>query len=602
MPTLDESTYTHCRLFLRSDARVSTRLTPHKPVEVQIPHAGIPSHPSGAHGTPAALAPHTAHTIASSPDVGTTTVCVIIVTWNRKKDVDNILRSLSKQDFPRHHMHVIVVDNSSTDGTLNHLSALWHPDAIVENATDKAHEPRFEPPLYPNLDRPNAAGFASLTLVRNHSNMGGCGGFNTGLSYISHAFASRGNPPDFAWLVDDDADVPPSALAELIRAAATDPHIGIVGSRTVDISNKHTTIESTIYLNREVGAMGDAPPPQHPRFESHNEWIKHVGGPRGEGTYSGLRDVDVVSACSMLARWSAVEKIGFWDWRYFIYCDDADWCLRFAKAGYRVVLNLDAVVYHTPWNLKLTVARIYYSQRNMLWMLQKVLPTATLRKAMRRRMAAILRDSLRASLHRRLFHAEVIRRTADDIAVNRAGKLDNDGPSPEATIDCFRNANLLHAHKRIAVVCCHPASIAWADQLRVLVSQSINPTAGEAMPHWTYITRNDVPDHAGLNEPAATRPYRLIYAGHRLSRLRRQFRVITQRPSLIVVFDQTTDFPAVWGRWNLHLDSRKLITGQLERDGLGPKAAFLWRWCWSALRCARFALTVKPFASNTKFG
>ena len=79
----------------------------------------------------------------------------------------------------------------------------------------------------------------------------------------------------------------------------------------------------------------------------------------------------------MLARWGGVKKVGFWDYRYFIYCDDADWCLRFAQAGYRVVLSLDAVVYHTPWHHKLTPARAYYAMRNIMWVLRKVLPLET---------------------------------------------------------------------------------------------------------------------------------------------------------------------------------------------------------------------------------
>ncbi|MGE3107073.1 MAG: glycosyltransferase family 2 protein [Phycisphaerales bacterium] len=581
---------------------MSTRLTPNKPIEVRIPPTPGAAAPAGENGR-VAEAGGTGARAGASVAAATATVCVIIVTWNRKKDVDNILRSLSRQDYPTGRMHVIVVDNSSTDGTLNVLSAAWKPEFVVENATDRAHEPRFEAARRLTPGEANAGGFGSLTLVRNHSNMGGCGGFNTGLSYVAHALASRGRAPEYAWLVDDDADVPSNALTELTKAAASDERIGLVGSRTVDMSNKRVTIESTIYLNREVGAMGDAPPVGHARHEYHAEWVKKVGGPRGENEYTGLRDVDVVSACSMLARWSAVEQVGFWDWRYFIYCDDADWCLRFGKAGYRVVLNLDAVVYHTPWNMKLTVARIYYSQRNMLWMLQKVLEKKPLRRAMRHRMWSILRDSLQASMHRRLFHAEVIRRTAMDVVVNRAGKLDRDGPAPEATIDAMRRAGVLSSGKRIAVLCSHPASVGWADQLRVMVNQGLDHAAGESMPRWTYVTRNDVPDHGGGNEPAATRPYRLIYAGHRLSRVRRQLRMLTQRPAMVVVFDQTTDYPACWGKWNLHLDSKRPGMGQLERDGVIAKAGFLGRWAWTALRCGWYAMRVKPRgASATRYG
>ena len=46
--------------------------------------------------------------------------------------------------------------------------------------------------------------------------------------------------------------------------------------------------------------------------------------------------------------------------------------LAWIRAGYRVVCNLDAVVFHTPWFQKLTPARLYYSQRNIVWVIQKV--------------------------------------------------------------------------------------------------------------------------------------------------------------------------------------------------------------------------------------
>jgi GT2 family glycosyltransferase len=538
------------------------------------------------------------------PGVAVCTVAVVMVTWNRKADVSKAIEALSKQDFPRERMHVIVVDNNSTDGTTNFLVQRWRPESVVENPTERAHEPRFEPALRLNAEgQGNAGGFASMTIVHNHANMGGCGGFNTGFGYVAHAFSERygRRAPDFVWLVDDDIDLPPDALSQLTRAAATDPSIGLVGSRTVDLGNRTTTIETTIYFDRAKGVMADEPPPGHPRHDSHREWIQKVGGTRGDRSYSGTRDVDVVSACSMLARWPAVEKVGFWDHRYFIYCDDADWCLRFARAGYRVVLSLDAVVYHTPWNMKLTVARIYYAQRNILWMAQKVLPSKDLRRLLARRMYAILRDSLRAGIHRRLFHADIIRHTALDVATNHGGKLANDGPPARPTTDGFRAAGALKRGKWIAVLCSAPPSIAWADALREHVRATLAP--GDEMPRWAYWVRNDVPDHQGLHEPAESRPDRIVYSSAYRSRFfRRQLPMFNRPPAVVVVFDQTTDFPAFLGGWNAHVDSRKPTVAQFERDGILRKAAFVARWSWSAVRCAAFALTAKPYTSATKYG
>ncbi len=528
-------------------------------------------------------------------------VAVVVVTWNRKGDVTNALEALARQSYPRERMDVVVVDNASTDGTLEHLTERFRPEAIVHNPTERAHEPNFQPPSRPFPDAPNAAGFRSLTIVRNTSNMGGCGGFNTGFGYIAHALASP--PPDFVWLADDDAGFPEDALAQLVGAARTDPKIGIVGSRTVNIADRSTTIETTIYLDRKTGAMCDEPPPHHPRYQSHREWVARTGGTKGKREFSGLRDVDVVSACSLLARWSAVEKVGFWDWRYFIYCDDADWCLRMAKAGYRVVLNLDAVVYHTPWLLKLTPARIYYAQRNAVWMLQKILPQRELRAVTLKWMKTILRDSLRAGLHRRLFHAEIIRTTARDIAIGRTGKTASDGPPAVPVIDALRQAGCLRAGARVALLCAlgdrGDESLKWAADLRAHVRENL--AAGEAEPRWLEVVRNDVLAAEREAAPGPT-PERIVYGGHMRSRIRRQLDLLRRPPTAVVVFDQTNDFPAVRGRWNIHIDTRKPTAAQLERDGLVPRAAFLARWATTALRCALYALRVRPYTSPTRYG
>ena len=374
-----------------------------------------------------------AHTPIPPPNVA-----VIIVTWNRAAMVCDVIAALARQRFPRSAIDAVVVDNASTDGTAELLVERWGAERIVPNPTQHAHEPAFAEPT-PTGRGPNRAGLRSLTVVRNAHNLGGCGGFNTGFAYVQHAFdvPDSPTPPDYVWLVDDDIDLPDDAAQRLVEAATNDPSIGLVGSRTVDIRNRDTTIETTVYFDRRTGLMTDNAPPGHPRHDEHKAWAERVGGTKGRREYSGLRDVDVVSACSLLARWSAVREVGFWDWRYFIYCDDADWCLRFARAGRRVVLNLDAVVYHTPWHHKLTPARLYYAQRNILWVLQKILPPRELRRVTLRRLAGLMKDSLVAATHRRLFHAEIIRRTADDACRGRAGKLDFEGPPTEPLMDAL---------------------------------------------------------------------------------------------------------------------------------------------------------------------
>lgn len=523
-------------------------------------------------------------------------VAAIIVTWNRKALVSAVVDALTRQSIGAGVLDLAVVDNDSTDGTLEHLVSTWRPDRVVENRTDHAHLPAFEPrpsPAGPNLGR-----FRSMTIVRNRMNLGGCGGFNTGFEYIAHALdtdAARlaGTAPDYVWLVDDDIDVATDTLERLVTTMRSDDRIGLVGSRTMDYNNREETIETTIYFDSSTGFMADHPAPGHRLFASHAEWVARVGGPKGRHPFSGVRDVDIVSACSMLARWSAVREVGFWDYRYFIYCDDADWCLRFARAGYRIVCDLDAVIYHTPWHHKLTPARLYYAQRNILWVIQKVLGAVESRRVLADRVRGLMRDAWYAAMHRRLFHAEIIRRSVDDARTGRWGKLDDQGPRAEPIPAAFARLSLNDASARVAVLCSAPDSLEWSRQLRELVAGD----GSGPSPRWIEIVRNDVPGH-DLSPPRGVE--RVVYSGRRRSKVRRQASLLLRPVRAAVVFDQSNDFPLLSGGHNLHIDRKSPSQVQVEDDGLGPRLEFFARWLATRARGLAWCRRATPPAHDSR--
>lgn len=517
-----------------------------------------------------------------------TRVAAIIVTWNRRELVSAVLEALAEQSIGAGVIDLVVVDNHSTDGTLEGLVERWNPDRVVDNRTAHAHLPAF-------VERdpargPNRGGFRSLTIVRNADNLGGCGGFNTGFEYIAHAMdtdgaRSAGTAPDFVWLVDDDIDVAPDTLERLVATMRSDARIGLVGSRTKDYNSREDTIETTIYFDPRTGFMADHPAPGHRLEGSHAEWVARVGGPKGRNDFSGVRDVDIVSACSMLARWSAVREIGFWDYRYFIYCDDADWCLRFARAGYRIVCDLDAVIYHTPWHHKLTPARLYYAQRNILWVIQKVLEPQRARRVLEMRVRGLMRDSLHAAMHRRLFHAEIIRRSVEDAATGRWGKLDDQGPKAEPIARAFMRLGLDEPGARVAVLCSAPHSLGWSEELRTALGPTFERIA------WVEIVRNDVPGH---DAPALKGVKRVVYSGRKRSKLRRQVSLLLASPRAVVVFDQSNDFPLLSGGHNLHIDRKSPSMVQVEEDGVGPRLEFVSRWLATLVRGLRWSRTASP--------
>jgi N-acetylglucosaminyl-diphospho-decaprenol L-rhamnosyltransferase len=58
------------------------------------------------------------------------------------------------------------------------------------------------------------------------------------------------------------------------------------------------------------------------------------------------RDVDWLSGSAMWLRRRALDDVGGWDERYFMYVEDVDLCWRLTQAGWRVGYEPDGTVMH----------------------------------------------------------------------------------------------------------------------------------------------------------------------------------------------------------------------------------------------------------------
>jgi len=242
----------------------------------------------------------------------------------RRGDCDDLaamLDTLAAQTYPLDRIHLVIVDNASTDGSPEMVVDRLKPDRIIDNATDRASQPAFVQRPDTSTDRARTAGgFRSITLIRNQTNFGGCGGYNTALAYAEHAMQSGLwiEPIAYAWLHDDDELLAPDALDQLVRTAQADPTIALVGSRMVDPADHERTVETTVFLSHRTGLFAPSPEADHPLAGAHQAWLGTVGDPTGRSDYRGTQDCDICSATSLLARWTAVEQVGFWDDRFFI--------------------------------------------------------------------------------------------------------------------------------------------------------------------------------------------------------------------------------------------------------------------------------------------
>jgi hypothetical protein len=241
-------------------------------------------------------------------------VVVIVLNWNGLTDTLACLGSLAQCDYPA--LTIVVVDNGSTDDS-----------ALVIRAA------------YPKVK-----------VLETGHNRGYVGGNNVGLAYARQLQA------DYALLLNNDTEVAPDFLSQLVDAAQADPHIGLVGP-VIYYHSQPTRFWS-------VGGGID--------WRRGHTWMMGEGQV-DNGQFGGLPfAVDFVTGCALLIRMAVIERIGLLEERFFAYYEDTEWSVRAAQAGYKLLTVPAAKVWHkiTPDARYASNSLAYYLTRNRLLFLK----------------------------------------------------------------------------------------------------------------------------------------------------------------------------------------------------------------------------------------
>ncbi len=238
----------------------------------------------------AALAPATPATPAAAAPPATAEwprVAAVVLNYNGRDVTLQALGSLAGLDYPR--CDVVVVDNGSSDGSA----------AAIRAAFPRVH------------------------VVRTERNLGPAGGANLGIRWA----LERGY--DYLLILNNDIEVERGFLRELVAAAQRDSAVGIVGPKALYHGER----------NRIWSAGGKL---------SFREAITRERGQRetDRGQYDRDAEVDYVNGCAMLVRREVFERAGLWDPVYQLCVEDADFCVRAKRLGYKCLYAHRARLWH----------------------------------------------------------------------------------------------------------------------------------------------------------------------------------------------------------------------------------------------------------------
>lgn len=220
---------------------------------------------------------------------------VVIPSWNTREYLAACLTHLAAAEKPA--TEVIVVENASSDGSLEYL---------------RSHHPE-------------------VRLVVNARNEGFARGSNQGLAI------ARGR---YALLLNTDTEVAPDAIARLVRFLDEHADYGAVAPRLVhrDGSTQRTvqefpTLKTALFFSTPFERW--FPESRELRRYFLRDWDQESS-----------RDVDQPPAAVLLLRRAMLERIGLFDEDLWLFYNDVDLAKRMHAAGWKTHYLAEARVVH----------------------------------------------------------------------------------------------------------------------------------------------------------------------------------------------------------------------------------------------------------------
>ncbi len=243
---------------------------------------------------------------------------VIIVNWNGKKFLKKCFDSLNKQTYKD--FKVVLLDNGSEDDSVKF---------VEEN--------------YPKTE-----------LIKLKENRGFAEGNNVAIREVMKSKNIK-----YVLLLNNDTEVVPDWIKELVKTAEKDDEVGMCASKMVIMSDP-----------KIINGTGDVP------FRDGIA-ISRGRNTKDTGLYSSEEEVFGPCAGAALYKREMLEEVrigdDYFDSDFFAYFEDVDLAWRCRLAGWKCVYNPEALVHHAVSGTAgfRSPFQVYHTERNRIWLVWK---------------------------------------------------------------------------------------------------------------------------------------------------------------------------------------------------------------------------------------
>lgn len=249
---------------------------------------------------------------------------IIIVNFNTKKltleCIQSIYSSILSYSF-----EILVVDNNSTDGSV---------EAIKSE-------------------------FPNVNIIENRENVGFSKANNQAI------LVSKGS---YVLLLNSDTIVIENTLFSTIEYMNRHNDVGAMGCKVLlpdgsldkACHRGFPTPEASFYYMTGIAKRY----PHNPRFNGYHKSYLNM---------DDIHEIDCLVGAFMMVRRETINQIGMLDENFFMYGEDIDWCFRIKQAGWKIIYNplISIVHYKGASSRKKPFKIVYEFHRAMLLFHQK---------------------------------------------------------------------------------------------------------------------------------------------------------------------------------------------------------------------------------------